>query len=57
MLGTVYGIHEFGGRAELVDGCLLGLREIGERVGLHYGSMGNAIQQAKERPSTKMADS
>lgn len=31
--------------------CLMGLREIGERVGLHYSAVGNAIRQLRERPS------
>jgi hypothetical protein len=35
--------------------CLLSLREIGERVGLHYSAVGNAIRRAREDPSIGMA--
>jgi putative transposase len=31
--------------------CLMTLREIGERVGLHYSAVGNAIRQVRERPT------
>jgi REP-associated tyrosine transposase len=37
--------------------CLLSLREIGERVGLHYSAVGNAIRQVRERPTVIQADS
>ena len=31
--------------------CLLTLRAIGERVGLHYSAVGNAIRQVREQPT------
>jgi hypothetical protein len=31
---------------------LLGLREIGERVGLHLSAVGNALHRVTERPTT-----
>lgn len=37
--------------------CLMGLREIGGRVGLHYSSVGNAIRQVIERPTASQAKS
>jgi putative transposase len=36
---------------------LLGLREIGERVGLHLSGVGNAIQRVTDRPTRTMAKS
>jgi hypothetical protein len=33
---------------------LLGLREIGERVGLHLSAVGNAVQRVTERPTRTM---
>jgi chromosomal replication initiation ATPase DnaA len=36
---------------------LLGLREIGERVGLHLSAVGNAVQRVAERPTRTMAKS
>ena len=36
---------------------MLGLREIGERVGLHLSAVGNAVQRATERPTSTMARS
>jgi putative transposase len=36
---------------------LLGLREIGERVGLHLSAVGNAVQRVTERPTSTMARS
>lgn len=37
--------------------CLLSLREIGERVGLHYSAVGNAIRQLRENPKGAMVRS
>ena len=37
--------------------CLMGLREIGERVGLHYSAVGNAIRQLRDRPTVSQAKS
>jgi putative transposase len=37
--------------------CLLGLREIGEGVGLHYSAVGNAIAQVRDRPTPSQAKS
>jgi chromosomal replication initiation ATPase DnaA len=37
--------------------CLLGLREIGVRVGLHYSAVGNAIAQIRDRPTPSQAKS
>ncbi len=37
--------------------CLMGLREIGERVGLHYSAVGNAIRQLTDRPTGSQAKS
>lgn len=34
--------------------CALKLREIGERLGLHYSSVSNAIRQVRERPTREM---
>jgi len=34
---------------------LLGLRQIGERVGLHLSAVGNAVQRVTERPTRTMA--
>jgi chromosomal replication initiation ATPase DnaA len=31
--------------------CLMTLREIGERVGIHYSAVGNAIRQIREQPT------
>ena len=31
--------------------CLMSLREIGDKVGLHYSAVGNAIRQVRERPT------
>jgi hypothetical protein len=36
---------------------LMGLREIGERVGLHYSAVGNAIRQLRDRPTVTQAKS
>ena len=33
---------------------LLGLREIGERVGLHFSAVGNAVQRVAEHPTRTM---
>ena len=35
--------------------CMLSLREIGERVGLHYNAVGNAIRQVRNRPTAAQA--
>lgn len=35
--------------------CLMGLREIGERVGLHYSAVGNAVRRVRESPTRTMA--
>ncbi|MBI2985504.1 MAG: transposase [Deltaproteobacteria bacterium] len=35
--------------------CLMSLREIGERVGLHYSAVGNAIRRVRESPTRTMA--
>src|SRR5437868_9745571 len=37
--------------------CLMGLREIGERVGLHYSAVGNAVRQLTDRPTGSQAKS
>lgn len=37
--------------------CLLSLREIGERVGLHYSAAGNAVRRVRESPTRAMARS
>src|SRR5438093_2105858 len=37
--------------------CLMGLREIGEQVGLHYSAVGNAILQLTDRPHTALSNS
>ncbi len=37
--------------------CLMSLREIGERVGLHYSAVGNAIRRVRESPTRTMARS
>ncbi len=37
--------------------CLMGLREIGERVGLHYSAVGNAVRRVRENPTRAMARS
>jgi len=37
--------------------CLMSLREIGEKVGLHYSAVGNAIRQLRERPTVSQANS
>ena len=36
---------------------LMGLREIGEKVGLHYSAVGNAVRQISERPTASQAKS
>jgi hypothetical protein len=36
---------------------MMGLREIGERVGLHLSAVGNAVQQVRERPTRAMVKS
>jgi hypothetical protein len=36
---------------------LLGLREIGERVGLHFSAVGNAVQQVADNPTRTIAQS
>jgi hypothetical protein len=33
----------------------LGLREIGERVGLHFSAVGNAVQRVADKPTRTMA--
>jgi hypothetical protein len=35
----------------------LGLREIGERVGLHFSAVGNAVQRVADNPTRRMAQS
>jgi len=35
--------------------CFMSLREIGERVGLHYSAVGNAIRRVRESPTRTMA--
>jgi putative transposase len=37
--------------------CLMSLREIGERVGLHYSAVGNAVRQIRERPTAAQTKS
>src|SRR2546430_16010739 len=37
--------------------CLMGLREIGEQVGLHYNAVGNAVRQLTGRPTGAQAKS
>jgi len=37
--------------------CLMSLREIGERVGLHYSAVGNAITQVRDRTAASQARS
>jgi hypothetical protein len=37
--------------------CLMGLKEIGEKVGLHYSSVGNAIRQMLERATAAQTKS
>ena len=37
--------------------CLMGLREIGEQVGLHYSAVGNAVRQLTDRPTGSQAES
>jgi putative transposase len=37
--------------------CLTSLREIGERVGLHYSAVGNAVRQVRDRPSASQVKS
>ena len=37
--------------------CLMSLREIGEKVGLHYSAVGNAIRQVRDRPTAAQATS
>jgi putative transposase len=37
--------------------CLMGLREIGEQVGLHYSAVGNAVRQLTDRPTGSQAKS
>ncbi len=36
---------------------LLGLREIGERVGLHFSAVGNAVQRVADNPTRTMTQS
>ena len=36
---------------------LMGLREIGERVGLHFSAVGNAVQRVADNPTHTMAQS
>src|SRR6266540_2691259 len=36
---------------------LMGLREIGERVGLHFSAVGNAVQRVADNPTRTMAQS
>jgi hypothetical protein len=42
---------------QLFDEALwpLGLREIGERVGLHFSAVGNAVQRVADKPTRTMA--
>lgn len=35
----------------------MGLREIGERVGLHFSAVGNAVQRLAQDPKRTMAQS
>ena len=35
--------------------CLMSLREIGRKVGLHYSAVGNAIRQVRDRPTAAQA--
>ena len=37
--------------------CLMSLREIGDKVGLHYSAVGNAIRQVRDRPTVSQAKS
>jgi hypothetical protein len=37
--------------------CLMSLRETGDKVGLHYSSVSNAIRQIRERPTDSQAKS
>ena len=37
--------------------CLMGLREIGEQVGLHYSAVGNAVRQLTDRPTASQVKS
>lgn len=36
---------------------LMGLREIGERVGLHFSAVGNAVKRVAANPTRAMAQS
>jgi len=36
---------------------LMGLREIGERVGLHFSAVGNSVQRVANHPTGTMAQS
>jgi hypothetical protein len=35
----------------------MGLREIGEQVGLHFSAVGNAVQRVADNPTRTMAQS
>jgi hypothetical protein len=35
----------------------MGLREIGEWVGLHFSAVGNAVQRVADNPTRQMAQS
>jgi hypothetical protein len=35
----------------------MGLQEIGERVGLHFSAVGNAVQRVADNPTRLMAQS
>ena len=37
--------------------ALMGLREIGERVGLHFSAVGNVVQQVVNHPTRTMTQS
>jgi chromosomal replication initiation ATPase DnaA len=37
--------------------CLMTLREIGEKVRLHYSAVGNVIRQMRERPTASQVKS
>ena len=68
-VGKYYGIRaeELKGRGwrytepRYVASCLLrrygllGLREIGERVGLHFSAVGNAVKRVTDKPTSTMA--
>jgi hypothetical protein len=53
---AVYGAEVCG---ELLDEAIwfMGLREIGERVGLHFSAVGNSVQRVANRATGSMAQS